>query len=89
MPAPVGAGDGIAVALHLGQRGEQFTIYAGKPGEELKSTGTAIVALTAHARPEDVEQALASGFHMHLAKPVDSSRLLSAVTTTLLSAWRS
>ena len=24
LPAPVGAGDGIAVALHLGQRGEQF-----------------------------------------------------------------
>ena len=46
------------------------------------------IALTAHARPEDVEQALSSGFQMHLAKPVDSSRLLSAVTTTLLNAWR-
>jgi signal transduction histidine kinase len=46
------------------------------------------IALTAHARPEDVEQALSSGFQMHLAKPVDSSRLLSAVTTTLLQAWR-
>jgi signal transduction histidine kinase/CheY-like chemotaxis protein len=46
------------------------------------------IALTAHARPEDVEEALASGFQMHLAKPVNSSRLLSAVTTTLLDAWR-
>jgi CheY-like chemotaxis protein len=46
------------------------------------------IALTAHARVEDVEQALASGFQMHLAKPVDSSKLLSAVTDTLLSAWR-
>jgi signal transduction histidine kinase/ActR/RegA family two-component response regulator len=45
------------------------------------------IALTAHARPVDVEAALASGFQMHLAKPVDSSRLLSAVTTTLLNAW--
>ena len=45
------------------------------------------IALTAHARPVDVEAALASGFQMHLPKPVDSSRLLSAVTTTLLNAW--
>lgn len=46
------------------------------------------IALTAHARPEDVDEALASGFQMHLAKPVNSSRLLSAVTTTLLNEWR-
>jgi TolB protein len=31
--------------IRIERRGEQFTIYAGKPGEELKSTGTAIVAL--------------------------------------------
>ncbi len=46
------------------------------------------IALTAHARPEDVEEALASGFQMHVAKPVSASRLLSAVTTTLLDAWQ-
>jgi signal transduction histidine kinase/CheY-like chemotaxis protein len=46
------------------------------------------IALTAHARPEDIEEALASGFQMHLAKPINSSRLLSAVTATLLDAWR-
>jgi signal transduction histidine kinase/CheY-like chemotaxis protein len=45
------------------------------------------IALTAHVRPEDAERALASGFQMHLAKPVDSSRLLSAVTSTLVSSW--
>ena len=45
------------------------------------------IALTAHARPEDVEQAIASGFQMHLAKPVDSSQLLTAVTTTLVNTW--
>ena len=50
--------------------------------------GVPAIALTAHARPEDVEEALASGFQMHLAKPVNSSRLLSAVTTTLLNAWQ-
>jgi regulation of enolase protein 1 (concanavalin A-like superfamily) len=31
--------------IRIERRGEQFTIYAGKPGEEMKSTGTAIVAL--------------------------------------------
>jgi signal transduction histidine kinase/CheY-like chemotaxis protein len=45
------------------------------------------IALTAHARPEDVEEALASGFQMHLSKPVDSARLLSAVTKTLVRTW--
>ncbi len=35
-----------AIRIRIERRGEQFTIYAGKPGEELKSTGTAIVALT-------------------------------------------
>jgi TolB protein len=33
------------VRIRIERRGEQFTIYAGKPGEELKSTGTAIVSL--------------------------------------------
>ena len=33
------------VRIRIERRGEQFTIYAGKPGEDLKSTGTAIVSL--------------------------------------------
>jgi hypothetical protein len=33
------------VRIRIERRGEQFTIYAGKPGEELKATGTAIVSL--------------------------------------------
>ncbi|MES1254990.1 MAG: ATP-binding protein [Acidobacteriota bacterium] len=41
------------------------------------------IALTAHARREDVAKALESGFQMHVAKPVDFSRLLSAVAATL------
>ncbi len=45
------------------------------------------IALTAHARPEDAEQAFASGFQMYLAKPVDSAKLLSAVTATLVRSW--
>jgi PAS domain S-box-containing protein len=37
------------------------------------------VALTAYARPEDSERSLASGFQVHLSKPVDTERLISAV----------
>ena len=37
------------------------------------------IALTAHTRPEDVEQALRSDFQIHLAKPIDSARLVASV----------
>lgn len=37
------------------------------------------VALTAYVREEDHQEAISAGFHMHIAKPVDTSQLLSAV----------
>jgi PAS domain S-box-containing protein len=37
------------------------------------------VALTAYARPEDSARSLASGFQVHLSKPVDADRLISTV----------
>jgi PAS domain S-box-containing protein len=37
------------------------------------------IALTAYARAEDRVQALRSGFHMHIAKPVESVELIAAV----------
>ncbi len=36
-------------------------------------------ALTAHARPEDRELALAAGFNLHIAKPITSKSLSAAV----------
>jgi signal transduction histidine kinase/ActR/RegA family two-component response regulator len=39
------------------------------------------IALTAHARVEDIERALASGFQVHLAKPVEASELVSTIAT--------
>jgi len=36
-------------------------------------------ALTAYARAEDREQALAAGYQMHISKPIDASRLVSMV----------
>ena len=39
------------------------------------------IALTAHTRPEDVEHALSSGFEMHMAKPIDSTRLVDSIAS--------
>ncbi|MGB3203025.1 MAG: response regulator, partial [Nodosilinea sp.] len=40
---------------------------------------TPAIALTAYARHEDQQQSLASGYHRHLAKPLDLEKLLTAV----------
>jgi CheY-like chemotaxis protein len=39
------------------------------------------IALTAYARAEDAERALAAGFQVHMAKPVDPSDLLDTVAS--------
>lgn len=38
------------------------------------------IALTAHARPEDNEEALSAGFQLHLPKPIDAQKLAEAIT---------
>jgi signal transduction histidine kinase/ActR/RegA family two-component response regulator len=40
---------------------------------------TAAIALTAYARAEDREHALAAGFHEHVVKPVEPARLVAVV----------
>jgi PAS domain S-box-containing protein len=42
-----------------------------------------IVALTAYARPEDAARILAAGFAAHLAKPVDTRKLVAAIGSLL------
>ncbi len=52
-------------------------------------TGTShvpAIALTARTRPEDVELALAAGFQMHLAKPVDARRLVETIANLVVRA---
>jgi signal transduction histidine kinase/ActR/RegA family two-component response regulator len=44
------------------------------------------VALTAYARPEDNERALAAGFQAHLSKPVDPMRLVSVIASLAVSS---
>ncbi len=48
---------------------------------ETGSSHVPAIALTAHTRPEDVEHALASGFQLHIAKPIDSNRLVTSVAS--------
>jgi len=65
----------------------------GMPGEDGYALMTSIrnmetgtshvpaIALTARTRPEDVEEALAAGFQMHLPKPIDSRRLVESIAS--------
>ena len=46
------------------------------------------VALTAHARPEDRDRALAAGFQVHLSKPVEPRALLEAVARLAVGGTR-
>jgi signal transduction histidine kinase/ActR/RegA family two-component response regulator len=48
-------------------------------GLERGRRGIPAIALTAHARPEDTEQAFVAGFAEHLAKPVDAPDLVLAI----------
>jgi hypothetical protein len=38
-------------------------------------------AVTAHARDDERQQALAAGFHLHMAKPIEPEQLARAVET--------
>jgi len=44
---------------------------------------TPAIALTAYARQEDADDALAAGFQLHLPKPVDEGQLIDAVASLL------
>ncbi len=48
-----------------------------------EGVATPAIALTAYARKEDVDQARAAGFQIHLSKPVDARRLVDAVAALL------
>jgi PAS domain S-box-containing protein len=42
------------------------------------------IAVTAYARPEEAQQALACGFQRHLSKPIDANELVSAIAELVL-----
>ncbi len=43
------------------------------------------IALTGYASEKDIETAIAAGFNMHIAKPVEPAELSSAVAKLLAS----
>ena len=48
--------------------------------------GIPAAAVTAHARDDERERALAAGFQMHLTKPIDPAALARAVVALTASA---
>jgi signal transduction histidine kinase/DNA-binding response OmpR family regulator len=51
-----------------------------------KGANIPAIALTAMARPEDSEQALSAGFHLHLPKPIDIEELVRAISQLIVSS---
>lgn len=47
--------------------------------ESKEKANIPIIALTAHAHPEESKKALSAGFQMHLTKPVDVQKLAEAI----------
>ncbi len=90
------AASGAEAALHLDR--ERFDVLVsdiGMPGEDGydvirkvrsrpadRNGGIAAVAVTAYARAEDRIRALAAGYAMYIAKPVDANELVAVVAAT-------
>jgi len=66
----------------IGMPGEDgYSLILSIRNQENGKARVPAIALTAHTRPEDVEHALTAGFQIHLAKPVDSSRLVDSIAS--------
>jgi signal transduction histidine kinase/ActR/RegA family two-component response regulator len=65
--------------------GEDGCTFLARASREARDIGIDLraVALTAFARDEDRDRILASGFHLHLAKPVEAGELIRAVARLL------
>jgi CheY-like chemotaxis protein len=56
--------------------------------DSLRTRNTPAVALTAYARVEDRMRALAAGFQMHVAKPVEPAELAVVIASLAERAGR-
>jgi CheY-like chemotaxis protein len=95
--AVVTAAESADDAIKLLQRGKKFDVVIcdiGMPGEDgyslikrIRSLGTTrgaaipAIALTAYARVDDRVKAIAAGFQMHIAKPVEPVELITMVAS--------
>jgi CheY-like chemotaxis protein len=55
----------------------------GRLRSEASLTTVPVIAITAHARVEDRDRCLASGFSGYVPKPIDMNRLLDVIADTL------
>jgi CheY-like chemotaxis protein len=69
--------------------GEDGYAFARKvrAGEWRRGGRVPALALTAHVRPEDAEQAWLAGFDAHLAKPVDPAELVREIAGLCGRGW--
>lgn len=66
----------------IGMPGEDgYALIASIRQMESGTSHVPAVALTAHTRDEDIAQALAAGFQVHLAKPADAGRLVDVIAS--------
>jgi CheY-like chemotaxis protein len=71
----------------IGMPGEDgYSLIASIREMETGTSHVPAIALTARTRPEDVQQALAAGFQLHVSKPIDAGRLIDAVATLVHAA---
>jgi signal transduction histidine kinase/CheY-like chemotaxis protein len=76
-----------AIVSDIGMPGEDGYSFLERVRREARTSTIPAVALTAFARAEDRDRAVASGFHEHIAKPIDPARLV-AVVVGLVNAAR-
>ncbi|MDB4985088.1 MAG: rpfC [Myxococcaceae bacterium] len=92
--ARVSQAHSVATAMQALLNGDVHVVLSdiGMPGQDgyaliqqlradgsLRLQGLPAVALTAHARPEDRQKALAAGFQDYITKPIDADRLIAVV----------
>jgi CheY-like chemotaxis protein len=66
----------------IGMPGEDgYSLIRSIRGLDTDVSHVPAIAPTAHSRPEDVELALRAGFQVHMAKPIDSARLVASVVS--------
>ncbi|HEX6273234.1 MAG TPA: ATP-binding protein [Polyangiaceae bacterium] len=72
-----------AIVSDIGMPGEDGYSLLGRVRAETSAGRVPALALTAFARAEDRQRALAAGFRLHLAKPIEPATLVAAVASLL------